>query len=134
MRNEYRMNDHEILFIKSFIIKERQSRYLNLISTKKGRSKLRGYISHFKDLQAIFCRQSPSYDKETFHSVLRSKGAIAVCYIISEHSDYDQKELSLDYAVEKLYNSGISYFMSCIPGRLVYYAGEDPKCSYFLER
>lgn len=121
------MNIHESLLIDSFIIKSRQHRYIELINSRKGRIKFRKYIAHFKDLNedlalnvSAICN---SYDQ--VFSLLISKFDIDRCYCISENSKYDQREFFLSDALKELYNSGISYFLSCIPGKLVYYEGED---------
>jgi hypothetical protein len=117
---------HELLLISSFVYKERQDRYKNLIATSKGRKKFRTYIAHFKDLDSknyTLINNCQSY-LQLYH-LLKSNGAPDTCYLISEHSDYDMKNLHLLQATENLFNSGISYFISCIPGKLIYYEGEE---------
>lgn len=116
---------HEESLINSFILKERQGRYTNLISTSKGRKKFRTYIAHFKDLNKNKCTLIDCEDFVQLYHLLKSKGAPDICYIISEHSNYDMQNLSLLLAIKSLFNSGISYFLSCIPGKLVYYEGEE---------
>jgi hypothetical protein len=128
--------EHELNIIKTFVTKERQQRYINLISTKKGRAKFRLYIAHFQDIDKHFCSLlTPSIKiPNNLLDLLKSKGAPDICYIISENSKYDQKELQLQDAVNKLFHSGIAYFLSCIPGNLAYYEGEDLNSCYVLEK
>jgi hypothetical protein len=120
------INDHERLLIQNFVYKDRQERYLNLNQSRKGRIKFRKYISHFKDLNKDFVIAVPNIQTpHELYTILKSKGANNSCYIISEHSDYDGLCVDLDEGINSLFHSGISYFLSCIPGVLVYYEGED---------
>ena len=126
--------NHELLLIKAFVIKERQERYINLIATAKGRKKFRTYTPHFKDLNAKYC--TPLHSLRSYsqlHELLKSDGAFDMCYIISENSQYDTKSFSLINAAMQLFNSGIACFISCIPGKLVYYAGEEGDQRFLLK-
>jgi len=126
--------DHELALIKSFIIKEKQERYYNLIATERGRKKFRIYIPHFKDLNTKYCtplHSFPTYSQ--LHDLLKSEGAFDICYIISENSRYDMKSISLINATAQLFNSGIAFFLSCVPGRLVYYEGEEMNQRFILK-
>jgi len=51
--------EHERLLIKTFVNKERQERYITLISTENGRQKFKMYLSHFKDLNTQYCSPIP---------------------------------------------------------------------------
>lgn len=119
--------EHELLLIKSFVLKDRSKRYTNLISTKKGRIKFRMYIPHFKGLNERYIVElkTEQHNPNSLYDFLKSFGASDYCYIISENSLYDGKQLRLFEALNALNNSGISFFISCIPGQLVYYEGED---------
>ena len=126
---------HEELLIKSFVIKERQERYLNLIATEKGRKKFRTYVAHFKDLNITYCLPLNKLRTHSeFLSLLKSEKAFDPCYIISENSNYDMKFLSLLNATQNLFNSGIAYFLSFIPGKLAYYEGEEPDQKFLLRK
>jgi hypothetical protein len=124
---------HELLLIKTFIIKERQERYTNLISTERGRKKFRQYVAHFKDLNLKYCILLPFNFDSQIVDLLKAEGAPDLCYIISENSQYDAKYLSLTDSIRELFNSGISYFLSCIPGKLAYYEGEDLNQKFILK-
>ena len=125
---------HEELLIKSFVLPTKQGRYLNLIGTKKGREKFRTYIAHFNDLNAKYCIPLitiKGYSELT--NLLVSKGADTTCYVISENSTYDMNVLALEDANYKLFDSGIGYFLSLEPGKLVYYEGEGPNNKFLLQ-
>jgi hypothetical protein len=116
----------ELLLFKTFVIKQRQDRYINLIATDKGRKKLRSYIAHFEDIESKY--STPLHSLKTNQGLvdlLKSEGAPPICYIIAENSKYDMKSLPLTDAITQLFNSGMAFFLSCIPGKLAYYEGEN---------
>jgi len=126
--------DHELLLIKAFVIKERQQRYINLVTTAKGRKKFRSYISHFNDLNANYCIPLHSFQTHSqLYDRLRSEGSLDMIYIIAANSQYDMQSLSLLDATKQLFSSDISYFISCIPGKLAYYEGEEKNQRYLLK-
>jgi hypothetical protein len=64
---------------------------------------------------------------------LRSEGSLDMVYIIAANSQYDMQSLSLLDATKQLFSSDISYFISCIPGILAYYEGEETNQRYLLK-
>jgi hypothetical protein len=78
--------EHEEGLIRAFILPERQSRYLELLLNPKRRKDITKTLAHFKHLDMRFVSAIPS----THHlapgimSLLRSKGAGEVCYVVSE--------------------------------------------------
>jgi hypothetical protein len=56
---------------------------------------------------------------------LKSKGAGLTCWVISEDPDIDGREIDLRTALEKVSGRGIGTVLSCIPGKLAYFEGED---------
>lgn len=117
---------HENTLVRSFIYKEKQERYLNLFKTEKGRIKFRKYIPHFHDLNIKYIEPiNFIYSPQELINLLKSKNAPAMCYVICENSKYDAQLVELNDVIKKLFNSGFAYFLSCIPGHLVYYESED---------
>jgi hypothetical protein len=126
--------EHELLLIKQFIIKDRQERYLNLIQTDKGRKKFRNYISHFKDLNSKYCIPVHTLQSHIqLCDLLKLGGAPNASYIISENSKYDMRSLDIIDAAKQLFASGIAFFLSSIPGKLVYYEGEEVNERFILK-
>jgi hypothetical protein len=125
--------EHEHSLIKAFVNKERQERYLALTSTEKGRRKFKTYLSHFKDFNNQNCSPIPSLSSSTqLYDLLKSSGAPDTCYVICENLKYDMKVLPLMDATKQLFNSGLAFFLSCIPGKLAYYEGEDSSQRFVL--
>lgn len=121
--------NHEIDFIKAFIIKERQERFLALVQNKKSRKKFRLLLAHNiefsenKGENRLIKKEEDNDEK--IYQLLKKYGAPDACHIMCESSKYDDSEANLKEALNELFNSGFGYIISCIPGKLAYYQGED---------
>ncbi len=56
---------------------------------------------------------------------LKKKGASDDCYILSSMSSLDKRNLLLRDALDSVYGRGFGCIISCVPGVLLYYEGED---------
>ena len=65
------------------------------------------------------------------YELLRKLGAPETCYVISD-SEFDGADIDLLEALMALHATGMGSIVSCVPGRLAYYEGEDDR--YILER
>jgi hypothetical protein len=124
--------------IHSFILKDRQARYLALIDSEKGRAKLlKEKFPHTTegDLDSRFAHAIPSNRQtiEEIESLLRSKRAPKDCYAFSDLDSIDAKVLPLGEALEEIVGTG-SGFLSCLHGKLAYFEGEAPTTKYICER
>ena len=125
---------HEPQLIRAFILPQRQSRYLELLANPRRRHDLNRELSHFKHLDPNHAFTLPPGRKWAvdIYELLRSKGALEICYAISEEEDLDGKELALRDVLETIVGRGIGTFLSCIPGKLAYFEDEDGR--FILER
>ncbi len=129
------MNIHEELFVKSFIVPEKRERYLEFLSKEKTRHKITWYIEQCADLEVKFKARIPisKQNEEDIYKILKQKGAPDNCYIISNYDDIDQKVMNLKKTIdEHTFDSGT--FVSCIPGKLVFYASEEENGRFILEK
>jgi len=62
---------------------------------------------------------------ENIYQLLKSKGAGLTCLAISEDSEIDGQELDLRAALEHVNGRQIGTILSCVPGKLAYFEGED---------
>ena len=65
---------------------------------------------------------------------LRRRGAPDRCYVISNDDYLDGRSMPLDVALEGVHGSSVGAIISCVPGKLAYYEGEDPGERYILDR
>jgi hypothetical protein len=66
--------------------------------------------------------------------LLEARGAPGTCHLFSEDPDLDGVTLPLSEALEAIVGRGVGTLVSCLPGRLGYYEGEEPGERYILER
>jgi hypothetical protein len=110
--------EEEALLFQSFIVPKKRQHYVELLSTKRGREKVRLSLDHFSDLDPRFCKQVPSGRQrptEIFR-LLSELGAPAVCRILSSDSNLDGREMSLADALTETVGHGMGTFLSCLPG------------------
>jgi hypothetical protein len=133
-REEIIIMNHEELLIKKFVHPDRQERFLALLANPKGRKKLLAMLAHGVKLDSRFAKKIPAnqHSVAEIEKELKSKGAPSNCYIISEDSGLDQKEMQLFEALNSVVGQGMGTFISCIPGRLVYFESEDIGERYIL--
>lgn len=122
--------------VDAFILPERRARLRALLASAKGRAKLRAWLAHFHDLDPRYAHPLPDdvHTPAEIASLLRSHGAPPMCYVLSEESGIDGRELPLEQALDRVVGLGMGTFFSCVPGRLAYFEGEEPRERYILER
>src|SRR5207237_5950795 len=126
--------NHEEALVKAFIPVHRQERFLEIIAKPKKRAKLLTELSHFKALNPKYMVAIPSNQQNpsALTKLLRAKGAGATCYVMSENSILDGREMDLEGALKETVGSQMGTLISCMPGRLGYFEDEAGRC--ILER
>jgi hypothetical protein len=138
MDNESIRTEHERATIKAFILKERQERLLYLLENPKRRKKFLDELGHFRWFDKRFAvpvkwKVDPALSLWGRHlqgidniaTLLRSRGAAKTCWVISERAAIDGKELELEAALEEVVGGDAGAILSCVPGKLAYFEGED---------
>jgi hypothetical protein len=131
-------SEHEQAAIKAFVVRGRQERFSLFLASPKSRQKFTRELAHFRWFDQRFAiavpwKVDPSlklWDRhlqgiENVCRLLRSKGAGQTCWIISEDSKLDGQEMRLESALERVVGSDMGTILSCIPGKLAYFTGED---------
>jgi hypothetical protein len=118
----------------AFIPTHRQERFLEIVAKPKKRKKLLADLSHFKALDPKFMVPIPPGQTNplALSKLLRAKGAGDMCYVISENSRLDGREVDLDAALKETVGSQMGTLISCVPGRLGFCEDGDGRC--ILER
>lgn len=113
-------------FIKKFVIKDKQERYLGFLSKDKTRCKFTKELSHFKDLNWKLFTEIIGNAKQLIASQVKSDKNISTCSVISMNPEYDGKILPVDEAIENAIGieGTILIFGNA---EIVYYEGEAPK-------
>lgn len=136
--------DHEQAFVKAFVLKSRQQRSLSLLSSPKSRRKFTDLLGHFQWFDNRYATplkwqpnsQGSIWERhlsgiEKIAALLKSHGAGETCWVISLIRSIDGQELPLEKAIEASLG-GDGVILSCVPGKLAYYNGEDE--SLLLQR
>jgi hypothetical protein len=130
------MNPHEEQFVRSFVVPTKRERYLTLLKSERGRSKLLDGFNHCRDLDPRYATliHSDQQSDPSIESLLQRKGAPETCYVMSDNDDIDGREMSLSAALAETVGMGAGTFISCVPGKLGYFELEDLSERYLLER
>jgi hypothetical protein len=127
---------HEEVIIRAFVRSDRRPRYLELIKSAKKRRRFLRALNHVIELDPRYSTrlENNMHTAQQIALLLREKGASDLCYAVSENSELDGRELPLVEALEQVVGFGMGSFLSCVPGRLAYFEGEDPGERYICER
>jgi hypothetical protein len=130
------MNTHEEQFARAFIVPEKRARYLSLLESERGRTKLVDGFNHCRDLDPRFAKLIPSHQQsaQSIETILRRKGAPDTCHVMSDLSAIDGREMSLSEALLETVGSDAGTLISCIAGKLAYFELEGFDGRYILER
>ncbi len=127
--------DHEREFVKAFVPRERQARWLEALESSKRREKFVSRLAHnavFRSDRIIGIEPRHQHP-EVIEKLLRTKNAPEMCHLISESRALDGHEMRLIDALRKVVGYGMGTIISCIPGRLAYYEAEGPKERFILQ-
>ena len=130
--------DHEAAVIRAFVQREKQERFLGFLANAKNRRKFTDSLPHFRWFDPRFAtpvvwKVDPKlklWDRhvqgiENICRLLTSKGAGLTCWAISEDAAIDGRELDLSAAIEHVSGRQIGTILSCVPGKLAYFEGDE---------
>jgi hypothetical protein len=133
-----RCHQHEEATIRAFVVRERQERFIYLLADSKRRRKFLKELGHFRWFDARFASAVPwkvdptlslwgrhTQGIESIRRLLKAKGAGQFCWAISHKREVDGQELELGAALEDLAGQSMGLILSCVPGRLAYFEGEE---------
>ena len=115
----------EELFIRKFIIKDKQERYLGFIEKEKTRNKFTRELSHFKDFKWDLFREisGSENEREAIKAKIKKNIKISTCYVISGYSQFDKKIISTLEAIENIVGND-STILIFGNAEIVYYEAE----------
>ena len=127
---------HEEQFVQSFIQKERRERCFFLLSRAEKHRTFTTQLAHFPWLDERFSAAIPAsvaHTSKELVALLKQKGAGMSVWVISEDSSIDGRELPVQNAMDSIWGSFKGTILSCIPGRLAFYHGEEMKSERLLQ-
>lgn len=128
--------EQEAALIRAFIIPTKRERLVELLAKPKRRQDVLNTLYHFAGLDPRFISRIHGAESsaEGIEALLRSKGAPDLCYAISTDSELDGRTVPLREALTRILGLGHGTFLSCVPGSLGYFEGEEIGERYVLER
>ena len=120
--------DEEEALIRAFVVNTKRDRLAELLSNPKRRRKATASLAHFRDLDRRFVIElrPNEHDADSVGRALRQRGAGETCHVISEIPELDGKRLPLKIALNEVIGRGMGTLLSCVPGALGYFEGEEP--------
>jgi hypothetical protein len=116
----------------------RRTRFRESLDSERRRKKLLDGLYHFYDFDSRFSTLVPGGNKNSdfLLPALRKLGAGESCYLMSTDRELDMLDMSLAEALVEVADAfaGDATFISCIPGKLAYFQGEDHDNSRILHR
>jgi hypothetical protein len=127
-------NEEEAL-IRSFVIRSKQNRFLEMLANPKRRAEATAQLAHFAwlDPRWIVPIENRMQHPPLINQILRSRGAGDTCYILSECSSLDRTHGPLLTTLQEIVDYGMGTLLSCVSGQLGYFEGEGPsdRCILF---
>lgn len=126
--------NHEEVLVGTFIDPRRTERYLEMVRNPRKRIKFTKELAHFKALDPTCIIPIPPKQSSAagIASLLKAKGAGAKCWVVSENSRLDAREVDLEAALRDTVGYQMGTLILSVPGRLGYFEDEDGRC--ILER
>jgi hypothetical protein len=119
----------EIKVINKHVLKDKQSRYIQFVSSEKHRNKFIKELPHFNHFRFELLDE---VHKEEVQEIQRRLKALSIkrtdCYVISENPAIDQKTLPLDEAMQEM--NGMATILVFGDAEMIYFEGEPPKNRY----
>jgi hypothetical protein len=127
---------HEEELLARFLIASKRERYVAMISNPKKRPKFLRELDHFKALDPRYQVSIPPSQQHPAQiaALLSQKGAPKSCSVTSSASELDGQEMPLLEALKEVVGRQMGTFLSCIPGKLAYFEGEERGDRWILER
>jgi hypothetical protein len=119
----------EIEVIKKFVVKEKQDRYIQFISSERTRSRFVYDLPHFSHFKWELLEEVHKSEAEEIQSRLKALNIKSKdCYVISENPDIDRKIIPFDEALEEI--GSMATILVFGDAKLIYFEGEPPKNRY----
>lgn len=116
----------EIKVIQKFVAKDKQSRYIQFVSSEKNRDKFISELPHFNHFRWELLEEVHKEEAQEIQKRLKSLNIQKTdCYAISENPDIDQKTLSFDEALTEI--GGMATILVFGDAEMIYFEGEPPK-------
>jgi len=132
---EYRLHPDEEALIRSFFARERREQFLRRLADPASRGQMRDKLNHFHGLDPRYALRIAPREQtpDAIYRLLKDKGAPDLCHVIGP-SELDGRDIDLKDALRDIVNWSQGALISCLPGKLGFFQGEEKNERYILER
>jgi hypothetical protein len=122
-------------FVRAYVVKAKQERYLGFLKSKKNRSKILDRLNHNLDYDESKARElaPEEHESEALIRLLRARGVDDTACLMADSSDDDGRFLPLDQAVPMLLDGPWGAVLICPPKPIALYKEEDIGRLFLLE-
>ena len=118
--------------IDTFIASNRRERWRASLRSPSRRRAMLDHLNHCRDIDSRYATLLPS--TADVAAILRSRGAPATCYVLSDTAEIDGRVLPLAEAVHAAEQGGWGTILNCVSGKLGFYYDECGERRMLLER
>lgn len=122
-------------FVKNFIKRQKQSRYLSLISSRKGFEKFQRLLDHgiLEDMHHATLITNSGQNVDDIAKVLIDATAENSCHLFSSNSKINEKDLETRHALDEVVGYGFGTILIFRGASIAYYESEERGGRYFLQ-
>lgn len=126
---------HEEQLFRELIDSSQRKRLLTLRKLKN-RQKLLSYLPHSIRFDQRYTLAIPANQQSSKQilSLLLKQGSPQKVYVLSEDPKIDSQTLDIQDVMAHIVGSGFASIVSCIPGQLAYYEGEEANNRIILKK
>ena len=128
------LDNQETAFVKAFIVKDKQERYLQLLASPKRRREIVDRFNHNLDFEPKYAVLVPKELRtaDKLAHLLRTRGAGETCHIIADSLESDGQDLPLRAALAEVIAHDFGSVLCCFPGRLAFHKAEVVEQAWYL--
>ncbi len=134
MTDNQETDNQEAAFVKAFIVKDKQERYLHLLASPKRRREILDRLNHNLDFDPKYAVLVPYEFRATAKTaqLLRTRGAGATCRVIADTLDADRLDLPLQEALARIIAHDFGSVLCCLPGQIAFYKPEAVEQAWYI--
>ena len=128
------LNEQEAAFVKAFIVKDKQERYLQFLASPKRRREILDRFNHVLDFDPKFAALVPKELRtaDKLAQLLRRHGAPETCHVMADSLDIDGEDVPLRDALAEVIAHDFGSVLCCLPGSLAFHKAEIIEQAWYI--
>jgi len=128
------LNEQEGSFVRAFIVKDKQERYLQFLASPKRRREILDRFNHVLDFDPKFATLVPKELRtaDKLIQLLGQRGAAETCHVMADTLDIDGEDSPLREALAEVIAHDFGSVLCCLPGRLAFHKAEAIEQAWYI--